>query len=1161
MKRPAAPAPALSKASAFLLATACTLAAVPSSFGQAAPTASPEAKPSSPAPAAGATAAATDDVVVMDPFVVTGEEDAGYSAKATLAGTRIRTELKDVGASISVVTSKFLQDTGSKNAEQLLVYTTNTEVAGQGGNFVGQGDGAVLTATNRTSPIQNTRVRGLTEADNTRDFFLSDIPWDSYNVGRVDLQRGPNSILFGIGSPAGIVNSSLNTASFKNANKLENVIDNYGTLRFSGDFNRVLIPNELALRLSLLRDETKYRQDPAFKDDKRVFGALKWDPAALKTDSGRTSLRANFETGKINANYPRSTPPLDAITPWYTQMSKATFDAKTSNDAAQTNFWLGAPGGRVFDGVITTFTGGAQGFSYPSKVQPWPDTSISVPGSLVGNNGLKGINTYDAYARAANLPHSGIAPYKAKSLTDASIFDFYDNLIEGPNKREHNRFNAFNVAGSQTILNDKAGVELAYDHQDAKWGYENFLSGDATIVTVDIMKTLLDGSPNPNVGRPMTIAGGGSAGGYFAKQTREVLRATAYGEINFNDISGKDSALARLFGRNTVTGLLTRQENDFESRTYNRYYLDDAYAPNKNQGSVGQASRDDIIYSYLGNSVAGLSTASGIGLTGIKDKVAPQNSTIVTWNNLTNAWQTIPLIIHNNDVASEQEKTYRLARKNKDVVDSKAIVWQGYWLDNALIPMFGWRKDTQKFRDAGNPPGAGGLVNPYDPSWKLPDTVTPVSGVSKTYSLVARLPKSVTQKLPGGFELSAFYNQSENFKPDSGRRDIVGNPVDNPKGKTKEYGVMVTAFDERLAFKVAKYKTNVANATIGNEIGGQYLIGANEAWGQRAAYKFKNEPGTWPADTIFGYSTSGKAVTWRPAGPQKGTAGAFTYTQAELDATWARELASINDWFAKQVPANFQTAWALTNYDKPTYGGDTNYGASGLVVTGDTASSGLEFEIVANPIKGLDVSFNASKTSAKRTNLASSYVSWITKRWADLQGPMGDMRLWGADDDSSVGNTHTGETARGKFSRETMAGYNLFLALQDSDVPELRPWRFNTVVNYTFQSDGALKGANVGASYRWQEASVTGFPIKTVAGVDSFDVTKPYKGKSEGVTDLWIGYGHKLTDRIDWRIQLNVRNVFATDKLLPVTVQPDGSAGAYRIAEPRTISLTNTLSF
>ncbi|MEI7566481.1 MAG: TonB-dependent receptor plug domain-containing protein, partial [Opitutaceae bacterium] len=134
-----------------------------------------------------------DEAIVLSPFVVSAAEDAGYTAKNTLAGTRVRTELKDVGSAISVVTAKFLQDTNSKNSADLLVYTTGTEVAGQGGNFAGGGDGAIIADGSYVEPVANTRVRGLAAADNLRDFFLTDIPWDSYNVGRVDLQRGPNS--------------------------------------------------------------------------------------------------------------------------------------------------------------------------------------------------------------------------------------------------------------------------------------------------------------------------------------------------------------------------------------------------------------------------------------------------------------------------------------------------------------------------------------------------------------------------------------------------------------------------------------------------------------------------------------------------------------------------------------------------------------------------------------------------------------------------------------------------------------------------------------------------------------------------------------------------------------------------------------------------------
>lgn len=1137
---------------ALCLLSAFSVGALPALRAQSQPTPTP------------APAALEEETVVLSPFVVEASEDDGYRAKATLAGTRIRTELKDVGASVSAITEKFLQDTNSNRVEDLLVYTVGTEVAGQGGNYLGQGDSTFLTDTNRTSPIANTRVRGLAEADNTRDFFLSDIPWDSYNIGRVDLQRGPNSILFGIGSPAGIVNSSVNSAAFKNSGEIENVVSSYQSVRFSADLNRVLLQDELAVRASYLRDDAEFRQDPAFRNDHRTFFALRFDPKLLNGGSARTSLRVSYENGNVKSNLPRNTPPLDAITPWFNNLNQLTVDARVSNDVASTQPWLGAPGNRVFDGVITTFNDGGQGFAFPAKVQPWPDTGTPVPGTIVGNNGLKGIGSFDVFANRSGLPGSTISAFKARSLGDSSVFDFFNNLIEGPNKAEFNDFKAFNAALTQTFFHDKLGVEFAYDYQQARWGFANFLSGDGAAVTVDIISTLLDGTPNPNVGRPLVIAGGGSAGGYWEGRTRNTARVTAFADLDFRDLAGKDSFLGRVFGRNTLTGLYSTQHINDENRDYSRYYLANSFGPNVGQGAVGQASRDDIFYVYLGNSLLGQSTAAGIGLTGVKNALTPQPTNITVYNNLANTFQSIPLDIVNNSLASDDNKTYRRARKTRESIASTALVWQGYWFDGAVVPMIGYRHDNDNFKDAGNAPDlGGGLVNPQAPQWQLPDEGTVATGNSTTYSLVVHTPEFIKRHLPLGLDLGGFYNQSDNFQPKSGRRDIMGDAIANPAGKTKEWGFTLSALDDRVYLKAARYKTKVNNADVSGGIFGQYLIGANEAWGQRAAYKFKNETGVWPADTIFGLTSTGQRLTWRPAGPiVRDANGQFAYSQAQIDATFAREQASINDWFAHQAPEKLQAAWALNGYNNPNYDASTNFGASGLSVTGDTASKGWEFELGANVIKGLDVSFNAAKTSAQRTNLASSYVDWINQRWSDLQGPMGEMRLWGGDDDFAVDGTHSGETARGKFRRETLSGFNLFNALQDSDVPELRPWRFNVVANYQLQTDGLLKGTNVGGSYRWQDKNVTGFPVIVVNGLETFDVNNPYQGSNEGIMDLWVGHERQLTSKIRWRVQLNIRNALAPSRSLSrVTVQPDGSPGAYRIQEPRTFALTNTFMF
>src|SRR5580700_1719140 len=255
-----------------------------------------------------------DETLVLSPFVVDSSEDRdSYKANSTLAGTRVRTDLADVASAISVVTEQFLQDTGATNAQALLVYTPSTEVAGLRGNFSGTA-GSAVSQENTVSAT--TRVRGLDSADNTRDYFLTDIPWDSFDVGRVDLQRGPNSILFGTGSPAGIINVSTDGASFNNSYNVTNRVDGFGSLRDSVMLNQEIIPGILAIRLAALQDDEKYEQSPAYENTTRYYGAFRFDPQLFGKDS-HTSIRGNFERGQYTANAPRDVPPSDEITPWF----------------------------------------------------------------------------------------------------------------------------------------------------------------------------------------------------------------------------------------------------------------------------------------------------------------------------------------------------------------------------------------------------------------------------------------------------------------------------------------------------------------------------------------------------------------------------------------------------------------------------------------------------------------------------------------------------------------------------------------------------------------------------------------------------------------------------------------------------------------------------
>ncbi len=109
----------------------------------AAPAPMPEPVPvvtmGSPLPAPPPETQVAADAIALSPFEAKTESD-GYAVMHSAAGARVRTDLKDIGSSVTVVTNQFLRDTGSTDNSTLLRYTANTEVSGVAGNFAKKQD-------------------------------------------------------------------------------------------------------------------------------------------------------------------------------------------------------------------------------------------------------------------------------------------------------------------------------------------------------------------------------------------------------------------------------------------------------------------------------------------------------------------------------------------------------------------------------------------------------------------------------------------------------------------------------------------------------------------------------------------------------------------------------------------------------------------------------------------------------------------------------------------------------------------------------------------------------------------------------------------------------------------------------------------------------------
>jgi len=72
----------------------------------------------------------SEDVYELSPFSVAAGDNEGYRATSTLAGTRIKTNLRDVGSSVSILTDEMFKDLGATDASTILSYASNMEVGG-----------------------------------------------------------------------------------------------------------------------------------------------------------------------------------------------------------------------------------------------------------------------------------------------------------------------------------------------------------------------------------------------------------------------------------------------------------------------------------------------------------------------------------------------------------------------------------------------------------------------------------------------------------------------------------------------------------------------------------------------------------------------------------------------------------------------------------------------------------------------------------------------------------------------------------------------------------------------------------------------------------------------------------------------------------------------
>lgn len=1113
------------------------------------------------APAATGTA---EKPTELSPFVVTSDRDTGYQATSTLAGTRLNTPLKDLGASISVYTKDFLTDIGAANSGDLLVYATNMEAAGPGGNFSGVtgdiNDQHVVGDSVRVNP-QQSRTRGLGAPNFTRGFFNTSIAFDSYNTDRVTVNRGPNAALFGVGNPAGVVDTSLIRPDLqRNKNQVVMRYGNNDSLRNSVDFNRVLIDRKLALRIAALHDKEEFNQRPAFEEKKRIYGALTFEP--FKS----TSLRANFESGRTRANRPITVLPYNSTSDFWYAAGRPGYDWTYYDDpdrnpdaAAQNASSFAGPligFGQIFDQIIEVYdqpfaTTSAYAFrtltnSTPSNAANLVKQQLFHPlvNRDMGADALRfysTLNIADIYGGfwggsgwwgtgpdplPGQLPGQVPVGLKYQGFTDFSAFDFKNRMID-ETSRQGNTFHTFNIAFEQRGWKDRVGIELAYDVQRVDDHAQNafFQQGNTNHIRIDPNVYLPTGEPNPNFGRPYAIYDWGNWANSFNE--RETMRVTGFLKYDFRDLS---ASWGKWLGRHTLTGLYEDYAVESIGYSYRLAVTDSPVATALNRFvNAGPRRAGKLV--YLGPSIIG--NNNPLRLQPIQVPAPSAGLAAVPARYFVRAGDaTDPG--HFEDVPFSYVEISRGGTASREVIKSQAAVLQSYWLQDHLITTLGWRRDEDYFARGGigataNPdaPDDPGKVHYGFDDFSFPHKPPPsVAAEIKSYGAVLRWPRKLI-RMPAGTDLSVFYNNSENFTPIGGRSNAYKEPLGPPKGTTEEYGFNFSAFNDKLNLRVNRFETAIKDASY--TAGGAYNWATNNAMFNNGIAAWATEANTNPhlAEMV----------------------------NAQIELLFSPlpvDYRALYNWKITGEPPNITVSWSTF------FGVDTT----------DYTAKGTEIELVFNPARNWRIAANVAHQETVQSNSMPFLKEFIGKMmpvWNQLRDrPQTNYPLgWQIGDPLPEGTSTWGNW----LDREVLARYATALATEGSASPEQRKWRANLVTNYTFGRDsifgGKLKGWGIGGAVRWQDKLGIGYPTSRNPDLSAnIDVAHPYYAPSETNVDAWVRYERKLwSDRIDWKVQLNVRNLYGETGVIAIGAQPWGEVSTARLAPERRWYLTNTFSF
>ena len=735
----------------------------------------------------GAPLVGADAPVVLSPFEVNTARDRGFVASSSLAGGRLAGELADTPIAMTVLTRDFIDALELTDLTQLTKWSTNAYDVPEG-DSVGFAIGDRLKLSSR----------GVGSNNPQRNFFPVNFNFDSYNIERLDLARGPNAVLFGTSGVGGTTNSVTKRARTERAEtEVRLSYGSWANTRATLDHNQPLGKN-FAVRINAVWHDREGWRDNEVERRKGVTLAATWKPLR------NTELRFEAEKGRLEHSVITSNFD-DNVSGWNGVTYSALLPA--NNNPA------GAVGYGANNAIITAAGGGTQVMNY----QGWARTlggnsAANTPAGGVTIVGTSANITNNSIIAQVNLPanlYDIAIRNSAFRIPNRTLSTFSDGPIFGL------RHEDFTVSLTQRI-NDRLFAEAAVNRGREDLNSNTGISRGMSRIWIDINSVLPNGQPNPNFRQPYTEA---ISNPYLQPEEKTnarfalgyVLDRTRLGDFKFSLMGGTSHLRT---DRNSFRYTLKRNADPrqwpTEFTVMYRYYLyTDKELPMPTPSSWTYV---DPRTSTTATVPAGLVRDYTNDAFNLVSDRRYRYGQAATTAKLFRGRLDLVGAVRQDDYESRQESP---VRQFDNPVD-----WDGYTRLLKPTAPADWAALTYRERTATGAPV--GVPLPANTRPRLSsgarDPLYAADRFQDDYTSPDQTGRATTSSVGGVLHLtkmlSVFANYAESFRPPGTTLKIDGSLFAAPASKGHDYGLRVTLLDGGLVANLIRYDGEEKNNTI-----------------------------------------------------------------------------------------------------------------------------------------------------------------------------------------------------------------------------------------------------------------------------------------------------------------------------------------------------------